>query len=339
MLKVAVDSGPLTSGHAVRGIGVNTRELLQGFKLVPHKDIQIYEFDFSKRGFLGFDVVHFQYFRPFFTDLPSDKPKAKVILTIHDLIPLIYPKHYPSGVRGKVNFLKNKEMVRKNVDAIITISETSKKDICRFLGVDPRKVYVIYLAPRTVFEPIANRDLLIAAKEKYTLPDRFALYVGDVNYNKNIPGMVAACRIAKMPLVICGKQAKGIENSDLRHAELKHLKDVDWTNTIRPGFIPDEDLAAIYNLATVYVQPSFYEGFGLPAVEAVACGTPVAIARSQCLVEVMGDDFSYCDPNDIKSMAKAILNPNINKKLPRDYSWDKTSKDTLEIYKIISGEK
>ncbi|MCX6705473.1 MAG: glycosyltransferase, partial [Candidatus Woesebacteria bacterium] len=190
-MKVAIDSGPLTSGHAVRGIGVNTRELLGAFKLIPHKNIQIEEVDFLKEDLSKFDIVHYQYFRPFFIDLPFVKPAKKIVLTIHDLIPLVYPKHYPSGIKGKINFVINKYLIKKNVDAIITISETSKKDICRFLGVSPDKVFVIYLAPRPIFEKLEinnrlgriNSQLEIA--KHYRLPKCFALYVGDVNYNKN----------------------------------------------------------------------------------------------------------------------------------------------------------
>ena len=326
MLKVAIDSGPLTSGHSVRGIGVNTRELLEGLKSVSHEDIQISAVDFTKEDLSKYDIVHYQYFRPFFKDLPFDKPSKKVILTIHDLIPLIYPDHYSPGISGAIRFAINRYLIRKNVDAIITISETSKKDICRFLGVNPQKVHVIYLAPRPIFK---KSDV----KKSYNLPDRFALYVGDVNYNKNIPILVKACKIAKMPLVICGKQAKGIEELDLNHPELKHLKNIGWSGVTRLGFVPDEDLVAIYNLAKVYVQPSLYEGFGLPALEAAACGTPIAVAKSQCMVEVLGDDFSYCDPNDPKSMAEAIINPNRNKKFPRDYSWEKTADETCQLYR------
>jgi glycosyltransferase involved in cell wall biosynthesis len=335
MLKVAIDSGPLTSGHSVRGIGVNTRELLVALNMIPHKDIQISEVDFSKEDLSKFDIVHYQYFRPFFVDLPYIKPAKKVVLTIHDLIPLVYPKHYPSGIKGKINFIVNKYLIKKNVDAIITISETSKKDICRFLGVDPKIVHVIYLASKSVFKPVTAHGSLFTVKRRYSLPDRFALYVGDVNYNKNIPVLVEACKIANIPLVICGKQAKGIEKQNLNHPELSHLKNVDWKDVLRLGFVPDNDLASIYSMAKVYVQPSLYEGFGLPAIEAVSCGTPVVLARSQCMVEVLGDDFSYCGPNDAKSMAKAILNPNTGKKLPRDYSWEKTAKETLKVYNNV----
>jgi glycosyltransferase involved in cell wall biosynthesis len=338
MLKVAIDSGPLTSGHAVRGIGVNTRELLEAFKSVPHENTQIAQVDFSKEDLSKFDVVHYQYFRPFFVDLPFMKPAKKVILTIHDLIPLIYSDHYPPGLKGKIKFLINKYLIKKNVDAIITISETSKKDICRFLGVHPRIVHVVYLAPRPIFRKLeigswkgASSSMLKIAK-RYNLPDRFALYVGDINYNKNIPNLLTARKIAKIPLVIVGKQAKEIENQDLDHPELRHLKNLNWSSVIRLGFVQDEDLVAIYNLASVYVQPSFYEGFGLPVLEAVVCKTPVVATKTQALVEILGDGLNYVDPYNAKAMAESILNPNKNVNLPRVYSWEKTAKQTLTLY-------
>lgn len=326
MLKIAIDSGPLTSGHAIRGIGVYTRELLKALKM---DGVDISKIDISK-----YDLVHFTSFQPFEISLPFSKPNGtKFTLTIYDLIPLVYPNHYPSGIRGWINWQINKYLIKKNIDAIITISETSKKDICRFLAVDPKKVYVTYLAPRKEFKKLEIGNWKQDVVKKYNLSDRFALYVGDINYNKNIPNLVKACNIAKVTLVVCGKQAEEVEKQDLNHQELKHLKNVDWSGVIRLGFVPDEDLVAIYNLATVYVQPSFYEGFGLPALEALTCGTPLTVARSQCAVEVLGDDLSYCDPSDAKAMAKAILNPNRNKKLPRGYSWERVAKETMEVYK------
>jgi len=334
-MKVAIDSGPLTSGHAIRGIGVNTRELLGAFNSIPHKNVQISEIDFLKEDLSKFDIVHYQYFRPLFADLPFTKPARKVILTIHDLIPLIYSEHYPSGLTGAIRFARNKYLVKKNIDAIITISETSKKDICRFLGVDPKIIHVIYLAPRKTFRKLEVGSWTREVVNKYNLPKSFALYVGDVNYNKNIPVLVEACKIAKITLVIAGKQAKEIENQDFTHAELEHLKNLDWSGTIRLGFVPEEDLVALYNLAAVYVQPSFYEGFGLPTLEAVACGTPVVAARTQALVEILGDDLSYVDPYDAKAMARSILNPNKNIKLPRIYSWERVAKETLKLYAEI----
>ncbi len=318
MLKIAIDSGPLTSGDSVRGIGTYTRELL--------KALNMEGVDVSKENLAKFDVVHFTRFNPFFISVPFTKPSGtKFVLTIYDLIPLIYPKHYPAGLRGNIKWLINKYLIKKNIDAIITISETSKKDICRFLGVDPKKVYVTYLAPRKIFKKLTN--------PVYPgLPKHFALYVGDVNYNKNIPTLLKACRLAKMPLVIAGKQASQIEQLDLNHPELSHLKNVDWTGVTRLGFVSDEDLVKIYNLAAVYIQPSLYEGFGLPVLEAIKCGTPVVSTKTQCLVEVLGDSFDYVEASDPKDIARGILNPNIGKDLPRSYSWDKTAKETMEVY-------
>jgi len=328
MLKVAIDSGPLASGDSVRGIGVYTRELLRALKM---DGVDVSSEDLGK-----YDVVHFTRFNPFLISVPLSKSKnTKFVLTIYDLIPLIYPKHYPSGIRGRIKWLINKWLIKKNVDAIITISETSKKDICRFIGVSPEKVCVIYLAPKDIFKKITNTTLLHSTEVKYKLPKKFTLYVGDLNYNKNIPNLVKACEIAEIPLVIVGKQAKEITSMDLDHPELIHLKNIVWQNVTRLGFVPDEDLVKIYNLASVYIQPSFYEGFGLPASEAVACKTPIVAAKTQCLVEILGDEFTYVDPNDAKSIADGILNPNKDKKLPRDYSWEKTAKETLEVYKNV----
>ena len=332
-MKVAIDSGPLTSGHAVRGIGVYTRELLKALKN-PGVDI-------SKTDLNQYDVVHLTSFKPFNISLPFSKPKGtKFVLTIYDLIPLIYPEHYPSGIKGWLNWQINKYLIKKNVDAIITISETSKKDICRFVGVEPKIVHVIYLAPRSIFKKIeiSNRSDRKNWKMEIngmTVPKKFALYVGDVNYNKNIPNLIKACKIANITLVIAGEQAYKVEKKNLDHPELNHLEGIDWTGVIRLGFVPDENLVELYNLATVYIQPSLYEGFGLPALEAAACDTPIAVAKSQCMVEVLGDDYTYCDPNDAETVAKAILNPNRNKKLPRNYSWEKTAKDTLKVYENI----
>lgn len=331
-MRVAIDSGPLSSGHSVRGIGVTTRELLREFEERPPKDIQIFAVDFSRSNLAKYDLAHYQSFRPYFRDLPLSKPTKKLVITIHDLIPLIYPEHYPPGIRGWLNWQLNRRIIKSEVNAIITISETSKKDICRFLGVDPEKVFVVYLAPQRMFKKITNTSVLHLTAKKYKLPSRFALYIGDVNYNKNIPNLVEACRTAKIPLVIAGKQAAEIENSGLNHPELTHLKNVDWSGVVRLGYVSEYDLSMIMNLASVYIQPSFYEGFGLPLLEAYACGTPIAVAKNQCHVEILGDEFEYFDPKDTKGMSDKILNPNKGRKLPRQYSWGQTAKDTLSVY-------
>ena len=315
-MKVGIHLGGLGSGHEVRGIGVHTSELLKELKLkTKNSELKIEEYNQSKK----YDLVHYTVFKPFSFSLPFRKPAKKVVLTIHDLIPLIYPKHYPVGIKGNLIFFIQKLLIKKNVDAIITISETSKKDICRFLGVDPSKVHVIYLAPKNVFKPITDHRSpaspsqggLSTVQKKYNLPDSFALYVGDVNFNKNIPGLIEMCKYVNIPLVIVGKQAVeiGDRDRDLSHQELTHLKGLDWSNVIRLGFVPDHDLAAIYNLADIYIQPSFYEGFSLPPLEAKACGTWVIATKIQVHTEILEGN--------------------------KDYSWEKTAKETLALYAKI----
>jgi len=365
-LKIAIDSGPLNGGHSVRGIGTHTRELISSLRNVDAFDFQ---FNRSKLYANNYDVVHFTSFHPFFLSLPLKKLKAKVVLTIHDLIPLIYPKNYPSGIKGKVRMLIQKVLL-KNVGSIITISETSKKDICRFLKVKPEKVKVIYLAPREIFKPIKDNIKLSKVKEKYSLPDTFVLYVGDINYNKNIPNLVKACKFANVPLVICGKQAFDIETlgvddlSNLKgprdwirylfgkpHPELAHYQKLcrefkENKKVLRLGYLSDEELVTIYSLASVYCQPSFYEGFGLPVLEAFACGTPVVASKTQALVEIAEEGALFANPNSFKEIAvqitKIIKDGKIKEQLIKEgfsiaekFSWEKAAKETLSVYEKI----
>ena len=334
-MRVAIDGGPLSSGDSVRGIGVYVRELT---KVIKDADI----IDVKKADLSRYDVVHFTKFNPFFVSLPFSKPdRTKFVLTIYDLIPLIYPKHYVPGIKGFLKWQVNKYLIKKNVDAIVTISETSKKDICRFLEIDPNKVFVTYLASPAIFKRLESGNKQTSSTwksetaKKFNLPKQFVLYVGDINYSKNIPNLVKACGIVGLPLVVAGKQAAEVDKMDMKHPEHIHLRSVDWSNVVRLGFVEDSDLVKIYNLAEVYAQPSFYEGFSLPPLQAVNCKTPVVLSKNQCHVEVFGDDFDYIDPNDPKSIADGILNPNRSKKLPRNYTWQKTALDTSEIYEKV----
>lgn len=329
MPQVAIDAGPLKSGDSVRGIGVYVAELTKRLAGITLLD--------SSKKLSDFKVVHFTKFNPFRLSVPFKKPKGvKFVLTIYDLIHLIFPQNYPPGIKGKLLWQINRLLIRKNIDAIITISETSKKDICRLLGISPEKVFVTYLAPKPVYKVLPPGSWEKETTKKYNLPSKFALYTGDINYNKNIPNLVNAVKKAGLKLVIAGKQAPEIEKMDLNHPELMHLKNIEWTDVVRLGFIDDEELNKIYNLAEVYVQVSFYEGFGLPELEAIACNTPLVVSKMQCHVEVLGKEISYCDPADIEDIAASILKPNKNVKLPRLYSWEKTAKDTQKVYDLLT---
>ena len=349
-MKIAVDTGPLKSGDSVRGIGVYTREIieaLESIQKIGSNKFDLYPIDYFNHQSSSvdhYDVIHFTRFNPFFVSIPLRKQKhVKFVLTIYDLIPLIYPEHYPSGVKGWMNWQINKFIIKKNVDAIITISETSKKDICRFIGVNPDKVHVTHLAPRFAFRKLQIGTWKPEIRKRYGLPDRFALYVGDINYNKNIPVLIESCKIAEIPLAVVGKQAKEIKNMDLNHPELAHLKGLNWDEVIRPGFVPDEDLVKIYNLASIYVQPSLCEGFGLPVLEAQAAGVAVVASKTQALTEITGDSAIFAEPNSVHDLAGQIIllmgDLSLKKELVKKgfknaekYSWNKTAAKTLQIY-------
>lgn len=342
-MKIAIVSGASKSKDSVRGIGAHNSELFKMFRQGRNESISLPEVS-PNDNLSKFDVVHFTSFRPFFRSLPLTKPKkTKFVLTIHDLIPLLYPNVYKSGIKGKLNFLLNKFLVKKYVDQIITISETSKKDIVRFLGVDPKIVNVVYLGPKSEYRPIKDDHLKKEIKNKYKLPNKFVFYFGDINYNKNIPTLVKACKKVGVSLVIGGKQALEVENMDLTHPENKHLKDINWKGVSRLGFISDEDANLVLNLARCLVQPSLYEGFGLSLVHAFAAGCPVISSKTNCLVEVGGNACLYFEPNsvdDLESKIKSLLN---DKNLRKEYikrgfervkkfSWKKCADETLDVY-------
>lgn len=349
MIKVAIDTGPLKSGDAVRGIGVHTKLLVEYLKSL--KDIKIDLVDITSADLSGYDIIHYQKFHPYVMSIPFFK-KGKSILTIHDLIYLIYPKAYPPGIKGKIKYWLQKLLV-KRMEAIITISETSKKDIVRFLGIPQEKIQVIYLAPPEIFRPITDGKSLTATKRKYHLPDRFVLYVGDVNYNKNILGLIRACKMAKVPVVIVGKQAAS-KDFDPNHIENRPLvtlikKYKDDKSVIRLGFVEDTDLVRIYNLASLYCQPSFYEGFGLPVLEAFASGVPVVASKTQALVEIGEPACLFADPKDPRDIGEKISmileDENLRNQLietgkvfVKNYSWEKTVRQTADVYRLVAGK-
>lgn len=337
MIKVFLDDSPLESGHALRGIGSYTRNLKEA--LQKNEDVVLVGSEEEA------DLVHYPYFGLFFNTLKnSGKP---TVVTVYDVIPLIYPKYYTAGIRGKLKFLLQKNKLKK-VEAVITISETSKKDIIRFLDIPEEKIYPIHLAPSRQFRMMSkNTPIHMGVSRKYKLPERFVLYVGDVNYNKNIPNFLKAFAILRrenkeVGLVLVGKAFK--EDIPETREILQLIKELDLEDKIIiAGFVPDEDLAKIYNLATVYCQPSFYEGFGLPVLEAMACGTPVAAAKTQALVEIAEDKaqfFNPKDPEDTRKVLSGIINSlPLRKKLSRDgilhsnkFSWDKVADETIKVY-------
>lgn len=346
-MKVGIDVSPLKTSHKFRGIGSYTKSLVDALQLfkVPNFSIELIE----KGGVpVDCDLVHYPYFDLFQTTLPLIK-KKKSIVTIHDVIPLVFPKNYPPGLRGKIKFSIQKLSLR-GVKAVICDSKNSKKDIFKYLKYPKERIFVVYLAPEEIFKPIKSTILLRRIIVKYGLPRGFVLYVGDVNYNKNLLSLAKACKEIKIPLVIAGKQAaqKEFDQSHIENQPLVQLIKLYGTDpeVIRLGFVPEKDLVIIYNLATVYCQPSFYEGFGLPVLEAMVCGTPVVASNQSSLPEVTGKAAILVDPYDIKEMTtklkKVIGSRDLQKELSQQgliqakkFSWEKVARETYEVYQKV----
>jgi len=334
-MKVAIDVSPLKNANRYRGVGIYTQQLvksLQSLK-IGNFSCQLVE---NKSMIGDSDLIHYPFFDLFFLTLPLKKTKPTVV-TIHDVIPLIFPEHFPPGIRGNLKFQIQKFSL-KNTKAIITDSENSKKDLFKYLNYPKDKIHVVPLAPAKEFKPIM-------AKNKYQLPEKFILYVGDVNYNKNIPGLIKALAglKEKMSLVLVGKAFKDESLKETQEIlQLISLLKLE-KKVIRLDWVSSEDLVGIYNLATVYCQPSFYEGFGLPVLEAMACGCPVVAAKTSSLSEICGSAAVMVDPYDINDMIRGLgqaLNRReelIKKGLlqAKKFSWQKTAQQTYEVYQKV----
>jgi len=335
-MKVSLDISRLQVGHCYRGSGVYAEQLWQAFQKMQSKDFTV---RLIKQGKIAKDVdlIHYPYFDLFFLTLPMRNSKP-VIVTIHDVIPLVFPEHFPRGLRGDLKLCFQKRALQ-NAAAVITDSKSSKKDIVKYLDVPEKKIHVVYLAPNKEFRQLPARDR--------QLPKNFLLYVGDVNWNKNIIGLIKAfsqLKIKDLYLVLVGSS---FQNQSLSETQdiVRLIEELNLGKRVKIlGRVAKKDLVAIYNLAKVYVQPSFYEGFGLPVLEAMACGTPVVTANTSSLLEISGNAAVFVNPDNIDSIAKGIsklLNYNntyycsqVKKGLEwvKRFSWKKTAQETINVY-------
>lgn len=348
-MKVAVDISPLKTGHRYRGIGVYTKNLVGALQSIKAPDFSVQLIE-SGKILKDCDLAHYPYFDFFFLTLPLIK-KKKTVVTVHDCIPLVFPEHYPPGPKGKVKFFIQK-LSLKNVSAVITDSDNSKKDIEKFLGVPEEKINTVYLAADPAFKKLLAGNWQEKNRQKYRLPEKFVLYVGDVNFNKNLPNLIEAfARIEdkQVYLVLVGKAFEKKELEEVRNLlSLISQKKISERVKIL-GFIPDEDLVSIYNLSNVYCQPSFYEGFGLQVLEAMACGCPVITSGVSSLPEIAGDAAFFVDPYSYENISEAIQKVIDDEKLrqkmielgfsqAKKFSWKKTAEETINIYEKILEE-
>lgn len=340
MIKVKFANSPLTSMHAARGIGRYSQQLQQALKATGQIEV------LSSSVKQSADITHHPYFDLYFPTLPI-RPFGKTVVTIHDLIPLVFPEQYPVGKKGQWHFFKQK-LSLGFVSAIITDSAHCKKDIEIYLGVAKDKIFVVPLAaPIELKKP--DPKSLQTIRRKLGLPVQYCLYVGDINYNKNLPQLIKALKYLpwNVKLVCVGKnflsqdipEWHAIENqvalSDVAH-RVQFL-----TNVHVDDFV---SLSVIYAGALCYVQPSLYEGFGLPVLEAMVCQTPVVSTQISALKEVAGK-YAVLAETTAESLARSIqqvlnLSQTARKTLTtqayewsQKFSWEKTAKKTLAVYK------
>lgn len=291
----------------------------------------------KREGVTLFHAPH--YVLPPLTPCPS-------VVTIHDCIHLMFPQYLPNRLayayaRASIT------LATRRAARVMTVSESSKRDILRFVNVDPDKISVIYNAYDERFGVEPREEDIVRVRERFQLHDEFVLYAGNVKPHKNLERLIDAFQIVRnrgldhLKLVLIGDEIS--KHAALRRAVHQHRlhKYVRFL-----GYLPEETLAVMYRLAGVFVFPSLYEGFGLPPLEAMASGTPVVTSNVSSLPEVAGDAAVLVDPYDPEAIADGIYRVLSNEALRRDlrskgivrahqFSWESSVRRIHDIYEQV----
>ncbi|MGZ4031741.1 MAG: glycosyltransferase family 4 protein [Tumebacillaceae bacterium] len=276
--------------------------------------------------------------------LPGKKGCLNVV-TVHDLIPYIYPETVGKGYL-KI-FLSEMPRIMEQSDLVITVSEQSKRDIQRIFQLPEEKIVVTYEAPESVYKPIPKPDAKEFVKNRFGIDSPYVLYIGGFSPRKNVRGLINAFyEIQKdipedYKLVLVGKEARDFDDTAML-VEALRLKD----KVIFTGFAPVLELPYLYNAADLFIYPSFYEGFGLPPLEAMACGTPTITSNSSSIPEVTGDAALLINPHDMYDLAEkmqTVLNaPDLRDAMrvngiaqASKFSWEKCARETIAAYEKL----
>jgi glycosyltransferase involved in cell wall biosynthesis len=291
------------------------------------------------------DLLHCPYFAaPYF--LP-----ARTVVTVHDVIPLIMPEYRARAESRMYNSLI--AFTVRRVNAIITVSDYSKRDIVRTLHIPDERIHVIGNAVDDSYRPIADRRLIDAVRDRYGIGPKYILYFGGFDLRKNVDRILQA--YAALPkstrdeyqLVIAGRLH--LLGHPLYPDPRPRVRELGLDeNIVVTGQIREQDKAPLYSGATVYVFPSLYEGFGIPVLEAMACGAAVVTSNSSALPEVVGDAARLVDPYSVDEIRNAIGelldDPAARNELreralirAHDFSWKRVAQQTLEVYKKLAA--
>lgn len=313
-MKISIDVTKMHSLNKQRGVGFYTQSLVQALKQFTNEDIFLTESPTDK----AFDVIHYPFFDLFKRTLPMSK-KAPTVVTIHDVTPLVFKEHYPPGIKGKIN-LHFQRLSLKNVDSVMTDSEASKKDLIQYLPLSEKQVHVVFPTPSSEYKIIKDGNKLSKIKTKYNLPKKYAIFGGSLNWNKNVLNQIQAAVECKKDVVLFGK---GWENrNNLNHPELRSFKEFirryeKHSQVHILGFVPTEDLVLVMNGAEMLLFASFYEGFGLPILEAQLCGIPVITSNISSMPEVAGNGAILVEPKSVDSIKEAIMEISLNASLKK----------------------
>lgn len=232
--------------------------------------------------------------------LKWNNKSIKKVVTIHDLIFLRFPKYY-SFFDRKIHFWKFGKAAEQ-ADLIIAISEQTKRDIIKYLKVPESKIRVVYQGCHQSFKEIQSPEFLNSVKEKFNLPEKFVLNVGTIEERKNLLNIVKAVNGTEIPLVVIGKKTKYFNKVQKFIEKNKLLNQVIFLENVSM-----EELAAIYKLSKIFVYPSFFEGFGIPVIEALFSGTAVITGNTSSLPEAGGPESLYVNPYQMEDLKSKIL--------------------------------
>ncbi len=288
----------------------------------------------------GFDLIHGPVNA---VPLASRRPS---VVTIHDLAFLEYPEQYPAMQRRYLTAITRASTRRAS--RVIAVSNYTGQDVAQRLGVDPAKIVAVPNGVSEEFFPRSDTPELAAFRARYQLPEQFLLFVGTLQPRKNLIGLIRAyARLPaneRIPLYVVGGEGwmySGIFD------EVRRLGVADEVHF--PGYAASETLPLWYSAATAFIYPSFYEGFGLPVLEAMACGAPVVTSNRTSLPEVLGDAGLLVDPDDPDDIANAvrILLTDTSRRVSmasaglnqaRQFTWRRTARETAAVYRDVLNE-
>ena len=291
----------------------------------------------------GVDVLHSTAFT-----VPPPLSEAKLVVTVPDLTFLTHPELHTEANRSFC--LRQADLWSKRAAYLITLSESARSDILRYLSFPEERVVAIPLAAAPEFVPSTDLGAVRRVLASHDIRDNYVLFVGTLEPRKNAITLLRACadvlRVADPPHLLVLAGASGWMNSEV-FAEVRALQLEERVRFL--GYVPDADLQALYTAARVFVYPSLYEGFGLPVIEAMACGAPVITSTTSSLPEVAGDAALLVPPTDVialrgaleevlNSHAKRLQMRAASRRQAERFSWQETARKTLAVYRKAVDE-